>query len=128
MTRLTRILVHTAIPILMEDSGEWVEGERIQEVVDGTRFPCVVFPPGTREGGRSGRRIESPLMLIDGINAHGEAFTLKAEDHVRIVTAPGLAATELGEYQVDGTPLALGRPGISPEGFQVNLKRVRQGV
>lgn len=125
---LSRILKHTAVLHRVEASGEWIEGERTEFEVHSPAFPCVVFPPGTREAGRGGRRIEQPLMLYRGYDSLGDVLVLRDSDEVEVVAAPGLDADSLGRYQVDGDPIPLGRPGQSLprlRGYQVNLRRVR---
>jgi len=123
-----RILVHRAVPMVSSEEGTWVAGEFEEgEPVPQTAVACCYFPPGTREAGRSGRILEQPILLFTGFNVDGEQALLHAEDRLVLTEGPGLTERDLGEYQVDGEPLPLGKPGTRPKGFQVNLKRVSGG-
>lgn len=124
MSGLDRILLHTAVSVRTEASGPVIEGEREEDVVESAPFACVVFPAGTREAGRDGRRLDQPMMMHNGVDSVGDLIGLRAEDRIILRAAPGLSETDLGEYQVDGDPLPLGRPGSVPVGYQVNLRRV----
>lgn len=86
---------------------------------------AVLFPAGTREAGRSGKRTEQPLLLFEGRDVLGASLVLLAEDRVQFLSVPGLEASQGGEYQVDGDPQWLGKPGRAPKVIQVNLRRVR---
>lgn len=122
---LRDVLRHRARRVRDDVRGAVVEGERIEDRELSADFRCVVFPSGTREAGRSGRRTEQPQLLFEGRDVTGAELVILAEDAVQLLEAPGLEASHLGEYQVDGAPQWLGKPGRAPRVIQVNLKRVR---
>lgn len=119
-----RILVHRAAPLVITDEGSVIEGEREERVTEATDFPCVLFPAGSREAGRGGRRIETPILLMTGVDILGGACLLHRENRIRMTSWPGLDERDAGDYQVDGEPLPLGKPGQVPRGYEVNLRRV----
>lgn len=121
---LLDILVHRAVPSRIDTFGPIIEGEREEARVDGVPFALCLFPTGVREGDRAARRVDQPMMLVSGFDVQGRALWLHAEDRIRVTSAPGLQDRDLAVYEVDGEPLPLGKPGLLPKGYQVNLKRV----
>lgn len=126
---LKSVCKHTAVVRNVAESGNRVEGERDEEPVDGPMFKLVVFPPGTREQGRGGRRLEQPIALYLGFDVDGNDLRLTAKDVIELVDAPGLDPISLGRYEIDGDPLPLGKPGralgAGLKGYEIFLRRVQ---
>lgn len=122
-------LVHTAVPIVSSEDGEWIEGETDVEPIDGTPFPVLLQLPNANpeENVPRGRRtITQPQMLYEPFDVNGGEVELTAEDEVK-VTATELArvlGTETTVWQVDGDPTVLAKPGFVV-GFLARLKRVK---
>lgn len=120
-----RVTVHTAVPVVATEAGEWIEGEK--EVVDtsGTPFNVLLQLPtgGSEEVVPRGRRtIKQPQIIYEPFDVTGGELTLSAEDELE-VTAPELTGPDPVKWQVDGDPTPLAKPGFLI-GFLARLKRV----
>lgn len=127
------VLVHVAVPLSRVEGGEWVEGERVAEVVEGSPFACCLFlPQGSESGEGRGRRVREPTLLYGPVDSVGGAVALSAEDEV-LVTAAELNVAEGRDsgaavrWMVVGQPQPFGRPGSPVVGFQAALRRVEDG-
>lgn len=122
------VLVHTAVPVISEEEGEWIEGETDVDAKDGTPFAVLFQLPtgGPEEVVPRGRRtIQQPQILYEPFDEAGGEVELTAADELK-VTAPELKAAlgaETTVWQVDGTPTPLSKPGFMV-GFIARLKRV----
>jgi hypothetical protein len=122
-------LVHTAVPRVSSEEGEWVEGERDVGPKDGTPFPVLLQLPtgGSEETVPRGRRsIQQPQILYEPFDVEGGEVTLTAADELK-VTAEDLKGALGGAttvWQVDGDPTPLAKPG-QLVGYLARLKRVK---
>lgn len=114
---LAGVLAHTAVPLRIERSTERVEGTYDSIVVEGDPIPVAFFPPTSREQGTKGREVRAPTLL------YRPPHELNADDRIRL-SGPGLRDVDEGEWQIDGTPQAAGKPGRTPKVLVATLKRV----
>jgi hypothetical protein len=124
-----RVTVHTAVPLVPNEAGEWIEGEKEVKPVEGAPFPVLLQLPtgGAEENVPRGRRtIQQPQIIYEPFDALGAEVNLSPADEL-LVTAPELAGS-LGaattKWQVDGDPTPLAKPGFLV-GFLARLKRVK---
>lgn len=121
-----RVMVHTAVPVVSSEEGEWIEGETDVEPKDGTPFPCLLQLPNASPEEvipRGRRTIIQPQILFEPFDAAGGEVSLSAADEIK-VTAPELTGPDPVKYQVDGEPTQLAKPGTRI-GFLARLKRVK---
>lgn len=123
-------LVHRATPWSRVPDGEWVEGERVTDSVEGVPFDCVLFlPQGTESAGPRTRKVREPTLLYAPEDDRGGVVGLFPEDEVDVI-APELNRAEGWEedravrWQVVGAPQPFGKPGDDVIGFQATLRRI----
>jgi hypothetical protein len=129
---LEDVLEHTAYPLLKEEEGELVEGERDDlPPSEGVPFDCALFLPlgGEEASPRGGRQVRRPTLLYIPVDRDGEAVVLHPEDELLIVAAElnaveGRDADALVRWQVEGRPQPAGRPGDDLAAVQATLVRV----
>ena len=126
---LEDILAHVATPIREEELGPKIDGERDTDDVRGEPFDCVLFLPLGKEDDRRGRQVKRPQLMFLPFTQSGAPFALKPEDRLGIVApelnaALGEPAEREVEWQVDGDPQPLGKPGEDVVGLLANLRRV----
>lgn len=120
-----RVTVHTAVPVEPRKSGDWVEGQRSGEPIEGAPFAVLLQLPtgGSEENVPRGRRtIKQPQILYEPFDATGAELAISSADELK-VTAPELTGPDPVLWQVDGDPTPLAKPGLKI-GFLARLKRV----
>lgn len=118
------VLVHRGQRIRIEADGS-VDGDRAEREVLGATFRCCLFPEQSardREGNRR-RETEGPLLLLAPLDDEGEPLDLSARDAV-YVTAPEILVPGWVRFELTGAPQQFGRPGRTPVGAQVTVRRV----
>jgi hypothetical protein len=123
-------LVHTAVPLLTEEDGPWVNGEPDVEENPGAPFACCLFLPqdGDTPTPRGARRVKTPLLLVADVDDDGSPVELAPEDELEVTVTPDLIpalGAETTRWQVEAGPQPFGPPGDDLVGSQVTLKRVR---
>lgn len=123
------IMVHTATPAGVVESGEWIEGERdVSRDASATPFGCCLFLPRGSEdaGGMRSRQVSRPTLLYLPTDLQGEPVTVGPNDEL-VIDAPELAQWTGGNpsrWQVDGRPQPAGPPGEAPIVVQAQLVAV----
>lgn len=122
-------LVHTAVPIISSEDGEWIEGERDVEPIDGAEFAVLLQLPtgGPEETVPRGRRtIQQPQILYEPFDVEGGEVELTAADEIKVTAEElkGALGDTVTVWQVDGDPTPLSKPGFMV-GYLARLKRVR---